>query len=104
MIQRKVHIQALNSAFASTQDKQTENYTYYIKQEIPDNYQADIIYGLNQSISKEVIAIDSNNIILSVQKKSNQAGSEYYPIYNTKEDSFLGLLFYSTKNTFIYLF
>jgi len=95
---RKVHIEALNSAFASTQDKQTEKYTYYIKQEIPDNYQADIIYGLKQSISKEVIAIDSNNIILSVQKKSNQAGSEFYPIYNTKDDSFLGLLFYSVQD------
>lgn len=95
---RKVHIEALNSAFASTLDEQTEKYTYYIKQEIPDNYQADIIYGLKQSISKEVIAIDSNNIILSVQKKSNQAGSEFYPIYNTKDDSFLGLLFYSVQD------
>ncbi len=102
---RKKYIQELSNQLTVLMHKTSHIYEYYVKQEIPKHYSADIIFGLaSGNFYKPVLGIDSNKIIVDNKEHSDGLdnygrsfsieGKKYYSIFNSIDSSFIGLLFY----------
>ena len=101
----KKYIQELSDQLTVPMNKTSHIYEYYVKQEIPKNYSADIIFGFaSGDFYKPVLGIDSNKIIVDNKehldgldnygRSFSIEGEKYYSIFNSIDSSFIGLLFY----------